>query len=64
MSPEVFIRAGYDVSADIWSVACTLFEIATGSLLFRPKKGEHWTKDEDHCKLYTEFIMGEYGQGY
>ena len=56
MSPEVFVRAGYDTSADIWSLACTIFEIATGCLLFKPKKHEKWSKDEDHLKQYTEFI--------
>jgi len=33
-SPEVILRAGYSTSADIWSVACTAFELATGQLLF------------------------------
>lgn len=58
MSPEVFLRTGYDTSADIWSMACTLFEIAAGALLFRPKASEHWTKDEDHARLYMEFMIG------
>ena len=58
MSPEVFLRTGYDTSADIWSMACTLFEIAVGALLFRPKASQHWTKDEDHARLYTEFMIG------
>lgn len=32
--PEVFLRCGYSNSVDIWSVACTLYEIATGECLF------------------------------
>lgn len=62
MSPEVFVRAGYDCSADIWSMACTAYEIATGTLLFKPRTQEHWTKDEDHLRQYTEFIIGAYGK--
>jgi len=34
-SPEVIIGAGYDTSADIWSVACMAFELATGEYLFQ-----------------------------
>lgn len=29
-SPEVLIGAGYDVSADVWSLACLVFELVTG----------------------------------
>jgi len=62
MSPEVFVRAGYDCSADIWSAACTAYEIATGTLLFKPRTQTEWTKEEDHLKQYTEFILGSYGK--
>ena len=36
-SPEVIIGAGYDTAADMWSLACMIFELATGDLLFDPK---------------------------
>lgn len=36
-SPEVLLGAGYTETADIWSLACTLFEVATGELLYDPR---------------------------
>lgn len=38
-APEVIIGHKYNTSADIWSMACIVFELATGDLLFKPKKG-------------------------
>ena len=57
-SPEVIIRADYDTSADMWSLACTVFELVTGDYLFEPKKGKSYTKNEDHLALITE-LLGE-----
>ena len=54
--PEVIIGAGYDISADMWSVACVLFEAATGDLLFAPKAGQTWSRDEDHLALIMELV--------
>ena len=38
-SPEVIIGFQYGPAADIWSLACIVFELATGDLLFKPKNG-------------------------
>merc|ERR1719313_649435 len=38
--PETIINAGYDCSADIWSLACMTFELVTGDYLFDPKASE------------------------
>lgn len=38
-SPEVILGAGYSFSADIWSFACMVYELATGDMLFSPKGG-------------------------
>eukprot|EP00124_Ichthyophonus_hoferi_P002202 Ihof_evm4s141 gene=Ihof_evmTU4s141 len=56
-SPEVILEAGYNTSADIWSVACMLFELATGDYLFQPKSSKDYYKDEDHLALIIE-LMG------
>jgi len=47
-SPEVIIGADYNFSADIWSFACTIFEMITGDFLFEPRKGTNYDKDDDH----------------
>lgn len=55
-SPEVIFRGPYDQSADLWSLACTVFELATGDYLFEPKKGKNYSKNEDHLALIAELI--------
>lgn len=37
-APEVLLGAGYDSSVDLWSLACTLFECATGRYLLDPRR--------------------------
>jgi hypothetical protein len=54
--PEVIIQAGYDTSSDIWSMACVIFELATGDLLFDPKPGAEFDRDEDHLALMVELL--------
>ena len=55
-SPEVLLDGVYDESADIWSLACMLFELITGDYLFDPKKGKTYKKNDDHLALMTELI--------
>lgn len=47
-SPEVILGLHYDTSADIWSFACTIFEMLTGDFLFEPRKGHNFGKNDDH----------------
>ncbi|XP_034490513.1 serine/threonine-protein kinase spk-1-like [Drosophila innubila] len=35
---EVILGAGYDTTADVWSAACLIWEMATGEYLFEPSK--------------------------
>lgn len=55
-SPETIINAGYDCSADIWSLACMIFELITGDYLFDPKASEEYPRDEDHLALFVELL--------
>ena len=55
-SPEVIIGADYDTSADVWSLACTIFEMVTGDFLFEPRKGNNYDKDDDHLAQMMELL--------
>lgn len=55
-SPEVILEGEYDESADLWSLACMVFELVTGDYLFDPKKGKTYKKNDDHLALISELI--------
>ena len=55
-SPEVLIGSRYDTSADIWSLGCITFELLTGDLLFDPRAGEDYDRDEDHLAMFQELL--------
>lgn len=52
-APEVLIRTGYNTPCDVWSVACIIFELATGDQLFHPKNGERHSKDGAFARACT-----------
>ncbi|KPI83201.1 putative serine/threonine-protein kinase putative protein kinase [Leptomonas seymouri] len=54
--PEVILGEPYSTPIDIWSCACMLFELITGQFLFDPKKGDNYSRDEDHLALMTELL--------
>ncbi|BBN20588.1 hypothetical protein Mp_Vg00770 [Marchantia polymorpha subsp. ruderalis] len=49
--PEVLLGSKYTESADMWSFACIVFELATGDVLFDPRSGEDFDRDE--CLLHS-----------
>mmetsp|Transcript_15653 Transcript_15653/g.42175 ORF Transcript_15653/g.42175 Transcript_15653/m.42175 type:complete len:844 (+) Transcript_15653:183-2714(+) len=55
-SPEVILGCGFNATADVWSLACVLFEVATGDLLFDPHSGRDYERDEDHLALMMELL--------
>lgn len=55
-SPEVILDCQWGASADIWSLACLLFELLTGDFLFEPQNGHSYTKDDDHIAQIIELL--------
>ncbi|KAD5960747.1 hypothetical protein E3N88_12219 [Mikania micrantha] len=45
-APEVILQSGYSFPVDMWSFACTAFELATGEMMFAPKPGPGFSEDE------------------
>ncbi|KAF8527948.1 putative dis1-suppressing protein kinase dsk1 [Hysterangium stoloniferum] len=63
-SPEAIIqRSDWGFPVDIWSVACMLFELATGDYLFDPRARRNaWEKDDDHMAQIIE-LCGDFDLG-
>jgi len=55
-APEVLIGSKYDTSADMWSLGCICFELLTGDLLFDPREGGNYDRDEDHLAMFQELL--------
>jgi hypothetical protein len=55
-APEVILGSAYDTSADMWSLGCMVFELLTGDLLFDPRAGEDYDRDEDHLAMFQELL--------
>ncbi|KAL1923560.1 uncharacterized protein VTP21DRAFT_8540 [Calcarisporiella thermophila] len=58
-SPEVILGGHWDSSADIWSLACMVFELLTGDYLFNPQSSSRYSKDEDHIAQIIE-LLGDF----
>ncbi|KAG7095483.1 hypothetical protein E1B28_006222 [Marasmius oreades] len=56
-SPEVILGSNWGPTADIWSLACLLFELITGGdYLFDPASSSRYSKDEDHIAQIMELL--------
>lgn len=55
-SPEVILMCGYDHKVDIWSLACTAYELLTGSILFNPEKDKKYSTDFHHINWIIELL--------
>jgi len=72
-APEVLLGHKYDTSADMWSLGCICFELLTGDLLFDPREGSNYDRDEDHLAMFQELlgkipkkiaVNGKYSKNY
>lgn len=41
---QVLLGAKYSTPADMWSLACMVFELVTGDLLFDPRSGRDFER--------------------
>ena len=55
-SPEVILGINYGPSADVWSFAAMIFELVTGDFLFEPRKGDTYSKNDDHLAQVLELL--------
>ena len=55
-SLEVILGSGYDTSADMWSLACIVFELATGECLFDPHSSNNYSKNEIHINILINMV--------
>ncbi|OBZ85449.1 Protein kinase dsk1 [Choanephora cucurbitarum] len=55
-SPEVIVGAKWTDKADMWSMACMIFELLTGEFLFEPRAGSGYDKDDDHLAQMLELL--------
>lgn len=54
--PEVILGINYNETADLWSLACMVFEMLTGDFLFDPKKSKEFKKNDDHLAQMIELL--------
>ena len=52
----MILGAKYCANADIWSMACLVFELVTGDFLFDPKSGHRFSRDDDHLAQMIELL--------
>lgn len=45
---QVLLGAGYHDSADMWSLACMVFELVTGDFLFNPREQQDVSEEQNH----------------
>jgi len=53
-APEIILGARYSTPIDIWSMACIVFELLTGDLLFEPRSGKTFGKNDGTFTLNTK----------
>lgn len=54
-APEIILEYPFNETCDVWSVACVIFELLTGEILFNPdKKNKKMSSDRYHlCEIIS-----------
>jgi len=72
-SPEIILGAKWRTSADIWSVACIIFELVTGGDYLFPVPDSQYNPDEEHIAEIVQLmgkmpksvaLTGKYSSGF
>jgi len=50
---QVLLGAKYDTAADMWSLACMVFELITGDLLFDPRSGRDYDRYNSNSPMHS-----------
>ncbi|KAK0415964.1 hypothetical protein QR680_012221 [Steinernema hermaphroditum] len=59
-SPESILRAGYDYTADVFSAACTIFELATGNYLFDVRPQDTSLEEQEEHLTRMVLTLGDF----
>jgi len=55
-APENILMCKYDYKVDIWSLACSAYELLTGEILFEPEKDKNYSTDFHHIFWIIQII--------
>lgn len=56
-APEIILNNPYNKSVDMWSLACIIFELLTGEILFDPPKDKKFNRDKHHL-IWIQQLIG------
>ncbi|KAL4466073.1 hypothetical protein ABPG74_004310 [Tetrahymena malaccensis] len=55
-APETILGIDYQQNTDVFSFACMIYELITNDYLFKPKKRDDTTKNDEHLALFQESL--------
>lgn len=62
-APEIILKHPYDEKCDIWSMACLVFELLTGDILFDPEKDRMISRDKHHL-YWIQQLLGKFPEEF